>query len=134
LIKESSKEKIALELKKCDEFFGAAKSMLNGKFYSSAISRAYYAVLHCARALLLIVDIEPVSHEGAISLFGQHFVKTQEIEVKYSKIFKDLKEEREAGDYDITSEFGSEDAEEALNDAEEFINRAREYLKGRGFI
>ena len=129
--KDILKEKIALELKRCDEFLEAAKSMIGGKFYSSAVSRAYYAVLHSARALLLIVDIEPTTHAGAVSMFGLHFVKTKEIEKKYGKIFKNLKEERETGDYDITSEFGEDDAKEAIKEAEEFSAQMKAYLKSK---
>jgi len=47
--------------------------------YDDAVSRAYYAVFHSARAALKIKGIETVSHKGLISQFALHLVKAGEV-------------------------------------------------------
>ena len=39
-----------------------------------AVSRAYYAAFHAARAMVLSIGLEPRSHRGLTTLLGQHFV------------------------------------------------------------
>jgi hypothetical protein len=54
----------------------AANLLFENDFLQDAISRLYYFLLHNTRALLLTKGLEPKSHdEGALRLFGLHFVK-----------------------------------------------------------
>jgi len=52
---------------------GAAELLLEAGFYEDAVSRAYYAVLHAAKAALLARDI--VSHTAVRRLFGKELVQ-----------------------------------------------------------
>jgi uncharacterized protein (UPF0332 family) len=55
-----------------------AAELLAGDGYSGfAVSRAYYAVLYIAEAMLLELGLRFTSHAGVISAFGQHFSKTR---------------------------------------------------------
>ena len=53
----------------------AAKTLLENQLYEDCVSRAYYAVLHAAKAALTTVNIEPQSHYAVRRLFGLHLVK-----------------------------------------------------------
>ncbi len=50
------------------------------------MSRAYYAVMHYARALLVTVDEEPKTHEGILWRFSLHFVKSGAVSEAEGKI------------------------------------------------
>ncbi|MFQ6067520.1 MAG: HEPN domain-containing protein [bacterium] len=94
-VKEAKSEFIRAEksLKSADVLFH------NG-FYEDAISRAYYAILHSAKASLTLMDINVESHRGVRRLFGQHLIKTGKIADKYARILSAEQDERLKADYD----------------------------------
>ena len=49
------------------------------------MSRAYYAALHVARALLLTEDIEPQTHAGVSAMLGMHFVVPGRLNAQHAK-------------------------------------------------
>jgi len=57
-------------MEKAHEKLKAAKVLFERKFYSDAVSRAYYAMFYAARALLSEKNIYPKTHRGVISQFG----------------------------------------------------------------
>lgn len=59
---------------------GAAEVLFEQGFPEDAVSRAYYAVLHAAKAALLAEDLTATSHAAVRRLFGQHLVKSGAIE------------------------------------------------------
>lgn len=112
----------------------SAEILFNHKKYDDAISRAYYAVFHCAQALLLSIGVKAESHSGVRQLFGFHFIKEGRLDRKFGRYLKNLKDERENGDYGIFSLIERKDAKEAINEAKEFINATEQYLKQKGHL
>ena len=53
--------------------------------FSEAISEAYYAMFHAAKALLALRGIYPKTHAGVVSQFGLQFVTEGLIEELYAK-------------------------------------------------
>lgn len=122
------KEIVKEYLKVADEKLDSAKILLEHKKYDDAVSRAYYAVFHCAQALLINEGLKAESHSGVRHLFGLHFIKKGKFDKKFAKYLKNLKEDRENGDYGILTLIEEEDAEEALSEAEEFVAETKKYL------
>ena len=122
-------ERILAEMARSDESLKAAKNLLNDELFADSISRAYYAIFHAARAILLTKDIDPETHNGAISLFGLHFVKPGIIENKYGKIFNEAKDDRESSDYLIIRKFSKTEAQLRVNQATIFVSMAKMFLK-----
>lgn len=116
-------------IKVAEEKFKAAKILFENEMFDDSVSRAYYAVFHCVQAMLLSLGISAESHSGAKNLFGHHFVKTGKIDTKFAKYLKELKDERESGDYGVLTELSEEDAKNALTETEEFITEAKKHLK-----
>lgn len=124
--------KISLELKRSNESLKSAKVLMKEELYEDSISRAYYAIFHAAKAILLTIDVEPKTHEGAIKKFGHHFVETGLIEKEIGRIFGRAQKVREKSDYDVAKEFSEEDANEWITMAEKFVKRIQEYLHQQG--
>jgi uncharacterized protein (UPF0332 family) len=122
-------ERILAEMGRSHESLEAAKNLFNDELFADSISRAYYAIFHAARAILLTKDIDPETHNGAISLFGLHFVKPGIIENKYGKIFNEAKDDRESGDYLVTRKFSKTEAQLRVNQATIFVSMAKMFLK-----
>ena len=124
-------EYIRQELKKAEQALKAAQNLLADGLYDDAVSRAYYAVFHGARAALKIKGIETVSHKGLISQFALHLVKVGEVEEEYGDILRQIKEDRETGDYEPLVTFGSDEATQLVGSAERFLARMREWIEKR---
>jgi hypothetical protein len=107
----------------------AAKTLLENQLYEDCVSRAYYAVLHAAKAALATKDIEPESHNAVKRMFGLHLIKTGEIEKDFAKILTAEQEDRAIGDYNIYIEIEQDRALKRVRDAEKFVDRIGKYLQ-----
>src|SRR3972149_6000706 len=75
MIEKNKKENIGEEIKRAKEAMRVTYLLFENSFVNDAISKLYYFLLYNVRALLLTKGLEPKSHEGALRLFGLHFVK-----------------------------------------------------------
>ena len=121
------------EMKKAERSLKAAKKLIEEKLTDDAISRAYYAVFHSARAVLKTKGVDTKTHQGLITQFALHLVKPGLLETEYGDILRQGKEDRETGDYEPFVTFDLEEAEKRVKDAERFIIRVLKYLKDSGF-
>ncbi len=99
----------------------AAHLLFQAKFYDDALSRSYYAVFFAAKAALTMKGIEPKRHNGVVSNFNLHFVKTGLVERELGKILSLSKEDRELGEYDDFFVAAHEEVERQLQSAEVFL-------------
>ena len=129
-----SKEILNGYIEAAKEKLDSAEILFKHKKYDDAVSRAYYAVFHCAQALLLSIGVKAESHSGVRQLFGLHFIKNGEFSKKYGKYLKNLKDDRENGDYGIFSILEKDDAQKGIKEAEEFVAETLRYLKENKYI
>lgn len=115
-------------LEKSKEKLRAAEILFKNDEYDDAVSRAYYSSFHAAQAVLLTEGLSADTHQGVVTLFGLHFVKTGKLDKRFGKILSNLKDDRENGDYEIYSVIDSEVAGEAVQEAREFLKEAERYL------
>jgi len=80
--------------------FEAAKVLADKGFSNSAINRLYYAAFYAVNALLVKNEIITYTHSGAKNQFSLHFIKTEKFDQKYGKLFGELFDWRQKGDYD----------------------------------
>jgi hypothetical protein len=64
-----------------------------------AMSRAYYAAFHAARALLLLEGFEARTHGGLVAMVGQHLVRTGKLDTRFNLVLTRLQAYRQASDY-----------------------------------
>jgi len=121
------------EMKKAEHSLKAAQTLLLENLADDAISRAYYAVFHSARAALKTKGIETMTHQGLVTQFALHLVKPGLVETEYGDILRQEKEDRETGDYEPFTSFGLDEAEKLVKDAEKFMVRIQKFLKDDGF-
>ena len=76
---KNKKINIKLELSRGEEAIEAAEMLFEKNLFPDAVSRAYYAVFHHLKAILLTIGQESRSHEGALHLFNIHFIKNRRI-------------------------------------------------------
>jgi hypothetical protein len=123
--KEEHKKEIDALLKISQQNLIDAKALLKSGGYRSAISRAYYMFLDLAKAALLTEGIIIKSHAGAVTKFGETFVKPGLIKGDYGRAFRRALEIRFEADYEALHEFTKEEAEETVKEAEKFFKELK---------
>lgn len=116
-------------LTKAREKACVARELSSKGYWDDAVSRAYYAAFHAAQAALLTEGQRGDTHKGLVLLFGLLLVKTGKFEKKWGKFLANLKDDREAGDYDAVSYIDEETAQRAVREAEEFVSEVDAYIK-----
>lgn len=129
MMEENKRENICAELERASEALSAALLLYENGFISDAVSRLYYFVLYHIRALLLTKGFEPRSHEGALRLFGLHFVREELVDKRAAQIFSKLMKFREEADYNPVSMFTEADFVELKGEAETLALIIKKYLK-----
>lgn len=119
---ENARANALAEMERGNQALAAARHLAQGGFYNDAISRAYYAAYHWARALLASRGIEPRSHRGVIQLLSLHFVKDGPLSQEAAAALAQLETYRELCDYTSTSAFTQPHTLEAIDRAERFIS------------
>lgn len=124
---------VIAEWNRAAESLGAAQSCRRDGFYADCVSRAYYAILHAAKAALQILGIAAESHAAVKRLFGFHLVQTGLIEAEWGSVAGESLDLRLTADYDVETRFSEVDALEEYDRAKAFLGRIRVLLLARGF-
>lgn len=106
-----------------------AKVALEMDDFRDSVSRAYYAMLDAAIALLITKDIIPKSHAGTIRLIGLHFIKAGIIDKEYARWFEKIYRARLGADYSHRWKFNKEETEETYRWAEKFVKLTESFLE-----
>lgn len=119
---------------RADKYLRSAKMLIKEKDYESAVSRVYYAMFYTVEALLLTKNLSFSSHKGAISAFGEQFIKTGIFPKEMSRNLNDAFEKRQLGEYEYSFVIPEKDAKEVLAYGKEFVKILKEYLKGNNLF
>lgn len=105
-----------------------AETLQSADLPYGAASRAYYVVFHGARAQLFSVGLEARSHQGLVSLLGEHFVKPGKLPVELGRMVSRMQRDREDADYVDGAVFTEQEAAQLVTDARRFLETVRELL------
>ena len=115
-------------LNKARETLRATRLLAANNLFDSAASRAYYTMFHLAGALLLDKGLSFSKHGSLIAAFGQHLIKTGEIEAKFHRYLIDAQDNRIEGDYTAQSSLTQAQVETMILQAEEFLTLTEQTL------
>ncbi len=111
------------EWRRANESLTAALLCLNNSLNADAISRAYYSVMHAAKAALEFRDVSADSHQGVKSQFGLYIVRPGLVEPNWGSEIGRLNTLRIVADYNAMATITGSDARDAYNRAEAFVYR-----------
>ncbi len=134
MIEENKRENIREEIERAEKAKEAAQLLMDNGFINDAVSKLYYFLLYGIRALLLTKGMEPKSHEGALRLFGLHFVKEGVFVSKDSHVFSKLMKFKEEADYNPSYVFTKEDFKDLAREAEELFFEIKAYLEKKNYL
>ena len=92
-------EEIKREVNRSRKALKAAEILYKARLNEDAISRAYYTILHAAKAVLIFEDIKVDSHGAIKKLFSLHFIKSGKLDAEYSRILREEQDDRLQAEY-----------------------------------
>lgn len=109
----------------------AASACLRHRCYADAVSRAYYAVLHAAKAALIHSGLNVSTNHGRINQqFASTLVKNGPIEPKWGSEIGSLCSLRTEADYDVQATFSERRTRTICQRSERFLERILGFLTG----
>lgn len=130
-MKESSrKELVAHRLSRSVETLQDARILADANRWNACVNRLYYASFYAVTALLLHHGLSSSKHTGVRSLFNKQFVKAGIVPKDLARIYNDLFERRQEGDYIDFVSFRESQVLPWISDAEQLINWIVRWLEG----
>jgi uncharacterized protein (UPF0332 family) len=119
---------VRAEWQRAAQALGAADVLRQAGYPADALSRAYYATLHAAKAALAVPEVPTTSHAAVRRMFGLHLIQTGAIEGTWGSRLAEILDDRLAADYDVEAQFTGAEATDACQQARAFLERIRTYL------
>ncbi|GAB6010592.1 HEPN domain-containing protein [Viscerimonas tarda] len=120
----SDDERIAIvehRLRRAKDTLEEAKDLISLRHWHGAANRLYYACYYAVIGLLIQNKHSPHTHNGTFSLLGKYFVTTGIISKEYNKLYRNLFDLRQNGDYSDWILIDEEDIAPLLEPAKQFI-------------
>jgi len=125
-----SKEKyVKYRLAKAEETFEVAELLIKNMKWNSAINRLYYSAYYAISGLLVKSDFTTKTHAGVKTKFSLEFIKTNKIEIRLGRVFADLFDWRQKGDYGDFFDFTEEDVNSILEPTRELLEAVKKEIQ-----
>lgn len=115
-------------MERAREDLDAAHLLFDAGNYRIANNRAYYAIFHVMRAVLVFDNFDSSKHSGVIAEFRRRYVKEGIFPVEISKMVGSAFTIRNASDYDDMFIASKNDTEEQINNAEYVYKIIEDYI------
>lgn len=125
------KEYITYRFQKAKEAYKDAELLAENNSWNACVNRLYYACFYSVTALLLQNELEAKSHNGIRTLFFREFIKTEKIDKNFGKLYSDLFDWRNKGDYADFIDFSREDVKPILTKTNNFLDSIEKLLESQ---
>ena len=115
-------------IERAREDLEAAHLLYDAGNYRIANNRAYYAIFHAMRAVLVFDNFDSSKHSGVIAEFRRRYIKEGIFPIEISKMIGSAFTIRNASDYDDMFIASKSETEEQINDAEYVYRILSEYI------
>lgn len=118
---EWSRDLISYRLARANETMEDALILANAGRWNACVNRLYYSCFYVVSALLVRHGLSSSKHTGVRSLFNKHYVKTGKVPKDLARIYNDLFERRQEGDYIDFVRFQESQVLPWISEAEQLI-------------
>ncbi len=123
LAEENRKDIVAYRIERAYTALEQAKLNFKLNCLEVTANRLYYAAYYVVSALLISNRIPAHSHEGNVTQFGLHFVKTGKVDREDGKLLSHLLTMRLKGDYSDRFGLSDTDVQPYIDPTEAFIDK-----------
>ena len=120
---------VSYRLQRARETLADAHILADAGRWNPCVNRLYYACFYAVSALLIQDGLSSAKHTGLRSLFNRHFVKTNKVSKDKARIFNDLFERRQEGDYVDFVSFEESQVLPWLPEAEAFVQNLADLIE-----
>ncbi len=120
--------KIDQLLDRASDKFMAADILANHECFDDAVSRTFYGLLYCARALLLTKSLSLQDPDEVISAFRKEFVKKGIVDSELGTLLKEIKPLAEKADYSPSFKISDEKIKQLMEGAQLFMEQVEDAL------
>ena len=128
------KDNYRLYMRNAQEMLDVARENLNNGHNNSACNRAYYGIFYAASALLFSKGKTYGKHSAVLAAFRQYFIKTGELDKKWSDDYEFIMDSRHTADYDLYDAVDTEDTLVVLEKAQGFIEEVKQWLQKQDLL
>lgn len=126
---ELQKDYAKYRIERAKEDLEAAHLLFDAGNYRIANNRAYYAIFHSMRAILVFDNFDSSKHSGVIAEFRKRYIKEGIFPAEISKMIGSAFTIRNASDYDDMFIAIKADTEEQISNAEEIYQLLKKYIE-----
>lgn len=119
---EANRQLVSLWADKAEEALASAGLELASEHLSFAVNRLYYACFYVVTALLLQDGKRYSKHSAVKSEFGRSYVKTGRVDADWYRMYQELFDARQQGDYIPTVVFDKSVVESQLQRTKQFVD------------
>lgn len=94
-----NQELVLYRITRAHETLGEARILAKVGRWNACVNRLYYACFYAVSPLLVRDGLSSSKHAGVRSLFSRQYVKTGKIPKDFARIYNDLFERGQEGDY-----------------------------------
>lgn len=120
---------IEYRLAKAYESFDDAKLLSKNESWNASINRLYYACYYAVSALLLQKGVTTQTHNGLKTQFNLLFVKTGIISIEQGRLYADLMDWRQKGDYGDMFDFDKESVVALIEPVRALLDTIKQLLE-----
>jgi uncharacterized protein (UPF0332 family) len=121
-VNQSNRDLILYRIQRARDTLEDARILAGASRWNPCVNRLYYACFYAVSAILVQQGLSSSKHSGVRSLFNRYFVKTGKIPKKLARIYNDLFERRQEGDYIDFVTFEESRVRPWLPQAEAFVD------------
>ena len=118
-------------MERAREDLDAAHLLFDAGNYRIANNRAYYAIFHAMRDVLVFDNFDSSKHSGVIAEFRRRYIKEGIFPTEISKMIGSAFTIRNASDYDDMFITNKNDTKEQIDNAEYVYKAIEEYISNR---
>lgn len=124
---------VSYRLEKSEETLDVAQLLIKNQKWNSAVNRLYYAAFYAVTGLLVHSGIDNTkSHSGVKNQFFLNFIKTQKIDTDLGKLYGDLFDWRQKGDYGDFFDFEAKDVKPLRKPVQKLIDEIKREISQSG--
>lgn len=116
------------EMEKAERTFDDAQFCGREGKWEAAANRLYYSLFHAMSALLVSDGHQVKSHRGILSMFGEHYIKTEIFSRQDGSLLSDLVLMRDNADYNCFFEADEEKLQPYIEPTRLLIEKIKEYI------
>ena len=120
---------VKYRIEKADETLEVAELLIENKKWNSAVNRLYYSAFYAVSGLLVQFEITTKTHAGVKTQFFLNFVKNKTISFELGRVYSDLFDWRQKGDYGDFFDFTEEDINSILQPTKDLIEAIKKQIE-----